>query len=143
VVLQHDIVVSGSLSEIRMKLQRIKEVIANRVATGYAPKQHDEEWLYHTAQDDRVCPICAPLHGNIYRGDYLVNEFSLYVVLGPEKVQLHYETDFHTHLQDRCTAEWINAHEVLVQRLYDELLEAVPYTTGKAIRFKGFTVAGD
>ena len=137
-----NIEIAGTLSELRAKLQIIKDVIERREQTGYVPKQHDEEWQYYTAQDEGVCPVCAPLHGNIYRGDYIVTEFPLYVAMGPRKVQLHYETDFHTHLQDRCTAEWINMHEVLVTRLHNELLEAVPYTTGKAYSFKGFTVTG-
>jgi hypothetical protein len=113
-----DIVIAGNLSEVSAKLRRIKEVIANRVAVGYEPKQHDEEWQYHTMQDERVCFVCGPLHGTIYRGDYLVSDFQFYVSVGPEKVEIN------SHGSCRCTAEWVNVHEVLVERLCREMENA-------------------
>lgn len=113
-----NIVVFGSLSEVSAKLRRMKEVIANRVAVGYEPKQHDEEWQYHTMQDERVCEICGSRHGTVYRGDYLVSDFQFYVSVGAVKVEVN------SHDCCRCTAEWVNAHEVLVERLWRELESA-------------------
>ena len=110
-----NIVVSGSLFDIANKLGRMKQVIAYRVNVGYAPFQHDENWQYQTAQDERVCEVCAPRHGNLYRGDYLVSDFTFYVSVETKKVEIH------DHIRCRCDAEWLNLHEVLVERLAIEL----------------------
>ena len=119
-----NIIISGSLSEVAAKLRRIKEVIANRVAEGYEPKQQDEEWLEHTVEDDNVCPVCVPLNGTVTRGSYILSDFPYYVPVDYKKVMLHNATNFHAAERCRCDAEWINIHETLVERLFREL-EAV------------------
>jgi len=101
-------------------MRRIKATITYRISVGYTAKQHDEEWQYLTAQDERVCSeICGPLNGNIYRGDYLVSDFEFYVSDGTHKVRVNAHEPRDNHC--RCTAKWVNAHEVLVERLYAEM----------------------
>jgi hypothetical protein len=119
-----DIVVSGSLSEVSAKLGRIKEIIVNRVAVGYPAKMHDEEWQYHTVQDNNVCPTCLSCDGNTYRGDYILEDFQFYVSVSVEDIMVHNETNFHSAQKCRCTAKWVNVHEVLVERLCRELESA-------------------
>ena len=119
-----NIVISGSLFDIANKLGRIKQVIANRVAVGYERFQHEEEWIYHTAHDLNVCPTCDPLHGTIYRGDYLISDFPFSVSVDSKKVWVNNQTDFHASDRCRCDATWINAHEVLVSRLATEMENA-------------------
>ena len=119
-----NITISGSLFDIANKLGRMKQVITYRVNVGYLPKQHDEEWLYQTFQDLNVCPDCAPLHGNLYRGDYIMNDFPFYVSETVTEVKVHNATNFHAAERCRCTAEWLNMHEVLVERLALEMENA-------------------
>lgn len=119
-----DIVIVGNLSEVSAKLRRIKEVIANRVAVGYEPMQHDEEWQYHTVQDNNVCLTCASSDGQVYRGDYILEDFQFYVSVSVEEIMVHNETNFHSAQKCRCTAKWANVHEVLVERLCRELESA-------------------
>ena len=120
-----DIIISGNLNEVLAKLRLMKDIIDKRVAVGYPPKQHDEEWRYETMQDGRVCPTCGPLNGNILRGDYIVSNYPLYASFGVLDVMVHNTTDYHDADICRCFATWLNMHEVLVERLFNELESAV------------------
>jgi hypothetical protein len=120
-----DIVIVGNLSEVSARLRRIKEVIANRVATGYPKFQHEDEWQYHTVQDNNVCPTCVSSDGQVYRGDYVLEDFQFCVSVSVEEIMVHNETNFHAAEKCRCTANWVNMHEALVERLFEELESAV------------------
>lgn len=125
-----NIIIQGSLIEVLSKMRRIKQVITYRVSVGYTRFQHDEEWQYLTAQDERVCKpsptlpwtACGPLHGDIYRGDYLVDDFKFYVSDGTKKIRVNNHLPFKDNC--RCEAKWVNVHEVLVERLYREMENA-------------------
>lgn len=119
-----DILVSGSLFEVSVKLRRIKEVVANRVAVGYPRFQHEDEWQYHTVQDNNVCPTCVSSDGQVYRGDYILEDFQFYVSVSVLEIMVHNETNFHSAQKCRCTANWVNVHEVLVERLMVEMENA-------------------
>lgn len=117
--------VAGSLEEVKAKMTRIKTAAATRNATGYAPKQHDENWKYKTVMDDNVCPTCNPLHGQLYRGDYLLGDFPYYESITKYKIRVHNATMYHPALSCRCEAEWVNSHEVIVNRVHQEFIDAV------------------
>ena len=108
-----DIVISGDLSEVLAKLRRIKEVIDNRVAVGYPTLQHDETYRYGAFKD--ACPECIPLNGLTYRGDYIMSEFTQAFQLDGETVAVD------KHGSCRCELKWIDKHEVLVERLFNEM----------------------
>ena len=124
-----DLVISGNLKEVLAQLRRIKQAITYRVSVGYTKFQHDEEWQYITAQDERVCQgsnlpwtACGPLHGNVYRGDYLVSDFQHYVSVGTKEVEVNNHQPFNDTC--RCKAKWLNSHEVVVERLHREIENA-------------------
>ena len=127
-----DIAVYGSLSELSAKLNRIKEVIANRNAVGYPPKQHEYEYQYHTVQDLNVCGDCAPLNGSIYRGDYILGDFPYYVDINQIEIMVHNATSYHAAEKCRCKLTWTNKHEALVTMLYNELTEAVDWMDARS-----------
>lgn len=114
-----NLTVHGNLRELKGKLGRMQSVIRYRVSYGYRKFQHDEEWRYKTMEDVKVCKeFCAPLHGNVYRGDYVIATFQYAVSVDTKKVKAN------QHRHCRCDIDWINMHVVLVQRLHEELVEA-------------------
>lgn len=119
-----DIVFSGTLSEILAKLRRIKVVIEKRNVEGYPTMQHDETYKYHSYQDGNTCKDCLDLNGSEFRGDYIATDFKFYVSLNYKTVAVHNETSYHKAQQCRCEAEWVNVHEVLVQRVTEEMENA-------------------
>jgi hypothetical protein len=127
-----NIVVYGSLQEIRAQLQAMKEVIAARNASGYPPMQHEYDFEYHTKQDGRVCPECGPLHGNHYRGDYILGDFPFYEAETDVKILAHNATVYHAAMSCRCELEWVNKHDALVQMLHRELVDAVGNVTARS-----------
>ena len=119
-----NIVITGTLTEILAKLRRIKAVAEKLNAEGWSILRHDESWLYETVNDGGVCPTCTPFNGNNYRGDYMTYEFPYLEATAPTKLQVHNETNYHTAQRCRCTAQWVNVHEVLVQRVTEEMENA-------------------
>lgn len=116
------VTVSGTLQDIRSRLLSMKTVCAQRSTSGYPILQHDETWLYRVTQDPAgACPTCTPFDGSTYRGDYLPAEFPFLEASSPVMVSVHNETEFHMAQRCKCTAVWVDPHEVLVQRLADEL----------------------
>jgi hypothetical protein len=97
-------------------MQNIKQAIALRETVGYPRFMHDEEWHYRTKQDDRVCPICKPLDGHVYRGDYIPDLFPHNDVVTDVIIEIN------LHLRCRCRGLWQNKRDVLVQRLHEELM---------------------
>ena len=103
---------------LREKLERMRWKIFFRVHYGYARFQHDEEWQYITMEDARVCvEHCAPLHGYVFRGDYVLSVFEYAVSADAKTVTAN------QHNNCRCILRWINASEVILQRLHEELAE--------------------
>ena len=115
------ILVSGHLRELNAKLRRMTAVIEKRVAEGYAPFQHDEEWQYCTVEGHKVCLECELLNGALYRGDYIIADFPFHISLSPVRIRVHNGTSYHSSERCRCEAVWLDAHEVLVSRLCSEL----------------------
>jgi hypothetical protein len=118
------IVISGTLQEVKQKLLALQAIIRNREVTGWRPLMNDETWLYVTAQDDRVCvSVCVPLDSRVFKGDLLASRFpnAVFVDATTIKMNTHHPRDAHC----RCFAFWINASEVITERLRTELAEAV------------------
>jgi hypothetical protein len=126
-----NLTISGSPLEVRAKLQRIKDAIDARNSQGYTPKQMDETWKYFTAQDERVCPTCGPLHGSEMRGAYILGDYPYYESVTYSKIMVHNATDYHDPEKCRCTAEWQNIHDTLVMRVHVELSDAVGYVEAR------------
>jgi hypothetical protein len=117
------IIVSGSLQEIRQKLEAMKATIQNRVVTGWRPLLSDENWLYVTAQDDRVCAsICLPLDSQVFNCEELPSKFpnAVFVDATTIKMNTHRPRDEWC----RCYSFWNDAAEVVTERLRSELEEA-------------------
>lgn len=119
-----NIAIYGNLKEVLAKLRRIKTVIEKRSVEGWSILRHDESWLYETVNDGGVCPTCVPFNGNDYRGDYMTSEFPYLEAVSAIKIQVRNETSYHAAQRCRCTAQWVNVHEVIVQRLTDEMENA-------------------
>jgi hypothetical protein len=56
---------SGSLSEIRAKLHRIKEICLQRSTEGWSQFNHAFEYQYNTA-DGSACPKCIQIDGKVF-----------------------------------------------------------------------------
>ena len=113
--------VSGTLKELQGKLQNIKSVVQLRRNVGYMRFMHDEEWVYLTAEDERVCPRCGPWDLSTFRGDYLKDKFSY--LSSVDVVTVETNTHEPTDTNCRCKAEWVNKNTVLVERFHRELVE--------------------
>lgn len=112
------IIVSGSLQEIRQKLEAMKATIQNRVSTGYRPLMHDEDWILVDARDEKVCKEeCMPVRGKVYRGDGVLDAFPNAAFESATSIRAN------IHGGCRCTLEWVNASEVVTERLRQELEE--------------------
>lgn len=75
--------VDSLLEELELKLMLLKfeerrKEREPKIDDDYGLRGYDEEdyeetphevWVYHTMLDDAVCPICRPLHGEIYYDD--------------------------------------------------------------------------
>lgn len=117
--------VNGDLTSLKKQLIKLRNTALNRAADGYPIFMHDENWRYSAVEDDGACPTCISMHGEIFRGDYIPNDFPNYQAVSVMSVRVHYGTIYHPPGSCRCTAEWINSHEVVVQRFHSELLDVV------------------
>lgn len=110
------IIVTGSLSEIKAKLQRMKKVVDLRMQQGYDPLSFEFNYRYGAFND--ACDDCLPLNGTFYRGPYIVSEFE-------DSIQLDgvtWAVDKHRHC--RCELFLINAREACTKMLTYELMNA-------------------
>lgn len=44
--------------------------------------EEENQWIFETAMDERVCPVCAPLDGSIYTESELAINFPNSISLG-------------------------------------------------------------
>lgn len=112
----NEVLITGSLRQIRAKLERMKVVIQNRVTVGYDPLLMAFDYRYSANRD--ACPECLPLDSLHYRGAYIVSEFE-------NSIQLNSETwAVNKHGHCRCLLRLINAREAVVCLLIEELQAA-------------------
>jgi len=70
----------------------------------YFGEEYDEEvWVYETALDERVCPICGPLEGEAFLGEDVDANF-------PEASDID-ETTLAPNLHDNCRCQLVLAEE--------------------------------
>lgn len=104
-----------AVTTYRLKMIGLDTVLKDRDQTSWRPLQHDEEWLYLTERDTRVCPICKPHESTIIRGDYIPYKFTYFLFIDA----LHIEPN--VHIQCRCVLEWSNSADAIAERLQEEL----------------------
>jgi len=111
-----ELIVSGDLPTILTKLNRIMAVVKDREATGWPLLQADEEWIYYTKGDERVCPICQGLEAEAtFRGDTIPERFPYYnIQMAQVKPNVHFHPDC------RCWMEMIDPAGTMEARLHLE-----------------------
>ena len=115
------IFVRGSLQSIQEQLQSLHDVIEEREASGYRILQHDENWMFSTSRDERVCPECRPFEGTMHRGDYIPHRFPDY------QVWTHTVLFAKIHPNGRCVLEWLDVHDVILDRIHEEFMSVTFY----------------
>ena len=105
-----------SVTAYRLKLIGLDKALSDRDQTSWRPLQHDEEWMYMTERDTKVCPEhCRPLESTIWRGDYIPYKFIYFEFLSALVIEPN------MHNLCRCVLEWLNASDAIAKRLQEEL----------------------
>lgn len=124
-----EIIVSGALSEILGKMEKIDVVVKNRKMNGWALFQDDEEWIYETQQDEKVCPVCETYgYNRDYRGSEVPLEFPEKSIVEPTLVEpnVHDMLEFqYLSGKCRCYIWWKDHMFTLTERLGEEMLEVI------------------
>lgn len=124
------LIVDGTLQEIAGKLERIRDVINEKIATGYPLWNNAENWRYDSSHDSRVCPVCSRHDGNIYSGDVIKSMFPSVWYLGSYEAypRTHDNPGFPSHIQRRraapfgcgCKLTLINPAEAFETQLHKD-----------------------
>ena len=83
--------VKSTLLELRAKVQRLE-------AVGYDPgTDAGSMWIYMTKHDEDVCNVCRPLHGRIYSGPTIGQQFPFATNIDEELIEpnTHAPRDLH------------------------------------------------
>lgn len=114
-----DLVISGNLTYILVKLLRIKLIVEESQQIGWRVLQHDEDWMFITERDLIVCPVCRKLEHTMHRGDFIPRRFPDYTF----EDSTHIKPNIHDHC--RCLLEWLDAPDDIADRLHVELLLSI------------------
>jgi len=100
------LIIDGTLQEIEGKLERIRDVLKDKAATGYPLFNHAENWRYSSSGDSRVCPICSQYDGQIFSGDAVKSTFPSVEYLGSYEAhpRTHDNPGFPSYIQRRIGA---------------------------------------
>lgn len=128
-----EIVVSGTLSEIKNKILIMSAIIKFRKSAGFDLFQPDEQWRYEgIVDDDRICPICFGFdRDEFFSGDRVFDEFPRKERRRGEGIgvihpQVHQDSKYSWLLGDcRCRVFMLHIAETLASRLSLELSEAI------------------
>ncbi len=123
---------TGTIEVIREKAQAILAVVRRRQSEGFKLFQADEEWIYTSEGDDRVCPFCRGFESdNPWRGNEIPHFFprrflegtGLNLVLRPNV----HETPGLTflHRDCRCTMRMVDMGGTFERRLHKEKLSVI------------------
>lgn len=123
---------SGSLKEVRKQAHEILIVTENRKSEGFALFQADEEWIFRSEGDARVCSICrGHENDNPWRGNEIPHFFPRRILegIGVDLVvrpNVH-ETPGFTFLKSicRCTMRMVDMGETFERRLHEEKLSVI------------------
>jgi len=119
------LILSGSLAEIRQKLQALKATCERRNIEGWSQFELAFEYRYNTADDGRVCPTCVPINGQLYRGAYIPDMFPYAEPIRDDYILAKNETNFHHANRCRCTLTMTNKAEAVVELLFADFKVAV------------------
>ena len=114
------LIVSGSLSQIRDKLMRIKVTLKAREATGYSVYAHSFVYRYTPAGDD-ACPTCLSMGGELYRGTYVASDFPDNTPATAGLIYAHQGTAYHAAHRCRCTFVLTNMGQAILTMLLNEM----------------------
>jgi hypothetical protein len=122
------IVIRGTANEVYDALSRAYNVTQYRKHEGWELFQIDEEWVYETEKDDKVCPTCLSFQHE-WNGTALPIEFSSWTRPShPFKVLSINEIYPDTHTTHppmkgtcRCVVSWPNYLNTLSYRLMEEI----------------------
>ncbi len=123
-----EILLVGTLEQIRDRLLLAQTILQTRATEGYPLLQSDEEWVYDTAKDDNVCPVCAPHDRRVFRGDEIASTFpsSEITFAGAEGAEIRPRVHIDNPWLNgvcRCTLTLLDVDEIITERLYQELEE--------------------
>jgi hypothetical protein len=114
------LIVSGSLSQIRDKLMRIKATLKAREATGYSVYAHSFVYRYTPAGED-ACPKCLPMQGELYNGEYVQEDFPHNEPVRAGLIYAHQGTAYHEAHRCRCTFVLTNMGQAIITMLLGEM----------------------
>ncbi len=119
-----EILFVGTLEQIRERLLQAQDILQLRATEGYPLLQPDEEWVYDTAKDERVCPVCSPHDRRVFRGDEIPGAFPSFEMIGVGEIAPRVHLD-NPWLQGecRCGLSLLDAKEIITERLFQELEE--------------------
>ena len=121
--------ITGTLEEIKEKLQIIRAIIEYRRLMGWKLFQDDENWDYETADDERVCQYCRMYESmREFIGSSIPITFRYWSRLGQNTVypDVHSMPEYSfLHGECRCRMTWDDYLYVLRQRLFKEFEESV------------------
>lgn len=126
------VVISGTLDEVYRKLLAAKVVTTHRKYSGWVLFHPDEQWIYQSENDDRVCPWCLSYEsyfGSGLSGVIVPSEFPQWRREHPHKAILNNEIYPNTHELDRvpakgicrCVLHFVDYLTTLAERLMTEI----------------------
>jgi len=123
---------TGSLYTLREKAWALLRVVRRRQAEGFKLFQPDEEWIYRSEGDARVCPFCRGFENdNPWRGDEIPHFFPRRILEGTG-VNLVVRPNVHEtpgltflHRECRCTMRMVDMGETFERRLHKEKLNVI------------------
>jgi len=122
--------VSGNLEGVKVRLERIRDIVNRRKAEGYPLWSQYERWQYVTMRDINVCPVCEQHDRNIYTGERIKQLFPYAEYVGgyvafPQTHKTHEALSRGIRGECRCQLYMINPAEAFEQQLHREKLEAM------------------
>lgn len=113
------IYVRGWIRDVKYGLERMREVLRNREALGWRVLQSDEDWMFMTERDLKVCRRCLGFEGTVHKGDLIYQHFPFFSFIDWRHIKAN------IHENCRCTLEFVGAIEVYRKRIRKELMMTV------------------
>ena len=124
------LIIDGTIEEVTGKLERVRDVINEKIAIGYPLWNNAELWRYSSAGDSRVCPVCSQYDGDVFRGDAVKSTFPNVWYLGNYEAfpRTHDNPGFPSYIQRRnaapfgcgCTLTLLNPAEAFESQLHKD-----------------------
>ena len=127
--------VSGNLEGLKVRFERIIEIINRRNDIGYGMFHKEFIYRYSTSHDGRECPVCLSHNEAEYNGEEIKEKFPLTIHLTGNEYhpRTHESPNFPAYIQPRkgvqygcgCRLYLLNAAIGFEQLLHKEKLEAI------------------